>query len=206
MPGPLDLASITAAAVELLDEGGLPAVSTRKLAAKLGVSSPSLYWHVRDKAALLDLVAEAICADAFTVDPTLGWRDQLAEGLRQFRRMLLAHRDAAELLRLRPPTGPHRLRHIETTLRILSGAGFADEEAAGIARLLAAHVLNSVDDHRDPASDPRPDEERRAAMREAMAAYPNLRRVGPALVRQTGEELFELGLEIVLAGLVARAR
>ncbi|WP_232662553.1 TetR/AcrR family transcriptional regulator C-terminal domain-containing protein [Pseudonocardia sp. TRM90224] len=201
MPGPVDLASITTAAVELLDEGGLPAVSTRKLATKLGISSPSLYWHVRDKAALLDLVAEAICADAFTVDPGLGWRDQLAEGLRQFRTMLLAHRDAAELLRQRPPTGPHRLRHIETTLRILFDAGFTDDEAAGIVRLLTAHVLNSVDTR--PA--PEPDEDRRAAMREAMATYPNLRRVGPALVRQTGGELFELGLGVILDGLVARA-
>src|SRR4051812_27238527 len=105
----LDPARITEAAVALLDEAGLDGLSTRRLAARLGIASPSLYWHVRDKESLLDLVAEAICADAFTIDPALPWRDQLATGMRQFRAMLLAHRDAARLLRDRPPRGPHRL-------------------------------------------------------------------------------------------------
>lgn len=197
---PLDPGRITAAAVELLDEVGLAALSTRKLAVKLGISSPSLYWHVRDKAALLDLVAEAICADAFAIDPELGWRDQLAAGLRQFRGVLLAHRDAAELLRQRPPTGAHRLRQIEATLQILFDAGFPDEEAAGVARLLTAHVLGSV----GPTASREGAAERGAAMREAMAGYPNLLRVGPVLVGQSEEALFELGLDVVLDGLERR--
>lgn len=131
---------ITQAAVALLDEVGLAELSTRRLAAKLGVQSPTLYWHVKDKAALLDLVAEAICADAFDIDESLPWRDQLASGLRQFRALLLAHRDAAALLRERPP-GPQRLKHIDTTVRILLKAGFTPDDAAAISRLLAAHVL-----------------------------------------------------------------
>ncbi|MCP3800291.1 TetR family transcriptional regulator [Allokutzneria sp. A3M-2-11 16] len=101
--------AVTEAAVELLNEVGLAELTTRRLAAKLGVRSPTLYWHVRNKAELLDLVAEAICADAFDIDETQSWRDQLADGLRQFRELLLRHRDAAELLRERPPQEPRRL-------------------------------------------------------------------------------------------------
>ncbi|GAA2829402.1 TetR/AcrR family transcriptional regulator C-terminal domain-containing protein [Crossiella cryophila] len=150
----LDLPRITAAAVRLLDEHGLAALSTRKLAAELGVRSATLYWHVRDKDELLDLVAEAICAEAFDIDDTLPWRDQLATGLRQFRTLLRTHRDAAQLLRLRPPRGPHRLGHIETTTRILLTAGFTPTDTAAISVLLADHVLASAaeDDRRAGAA------------------------------------------------------
>lgn len=54
------------------------ASQTRRLAARLGVQSPALYWYVRDKGELLDLVADAICAPALepimalTTDASLG--------------------------------------------------------------------------------------------------------------------------------------
>jgi AcrR family transcriptional regulator len=191
----LDLTRITEAAVELLDEVGLAELSTRRLATRLGVRSPTLYWHVRDKAELLDLVAEAICADAFDIDATQPWHQQLADGLRQFRALLLRHRDAATLLRERPPTGPNRLRHIETTVRILLDAGFSTDDAAGISRLLSAHVLDSVPTR--PPGDPAP-------ILARMADYPSLCQVGPAFGRLSDTDLFELGVEIILAGLRRR--
>jgi TetR/AcrR family tetracycline transcriptional repressor len=185
---------ITHAALGLLDEAGLDDLSTRRLAARLDVQSPTLYWHVKNKAALLDLVAEAICADAFDIDPTAPWRDQLASGLRQFRALLTRHRDAAALLRARPP-GPARLTHIETTVGILLTAGFSPDDAAAISRLLAAHVLDSVP-ARAPG-DPGPVIDR-------MADYPNLARVGPAFGRLSDSDLFELGVEVILDGLEQR--
>jgi TetR/AcrR family tetracycline transcriptional repressor len=190
----LDRAQITHAAVELLDEEGLGGLSTRRLAAKLGVQSPTLYWHVRGKDELLDLVAEAICADAFSIDETAPWRDQLAAGLRQFRAILTKHRDAAELLRQRPPTGPHRLRHIELTIAILLRAGFTEDDAAGISRLLTAHVLDSV-----PTRPKQP-------WHVDLAGYPHLRTVAPAFARLDDAAVFELGCEVILDGLTYRQK
>lgn len=189
---------ITRAAVALLDEVGLAELSTRRLAARLGVRSPTLYWHVRNKDELLDLVAEAICADAFDIDASAPWRDQLAAGLRQFRALLLAHRDAAALLRQRPP-GPRRLEHVETTVRILLDAGFSPDDAAGISRLLSAHVLDSV-----PGTAPAAEPADPAPVVAAMADYPNLARVASAFARLSDTDLFELGVEIVLDGLERR--
>ncbi|GAA4536924.1 TetR/AcrR family transcriptional regulator C-terminal domain-containing protein [Amycolatopsis samaneae] len=203
--GTLDREQITEAALSLLDEVGLAGLSTRKLAARLGISSPTLYWHVRDKGQLLDLLAEAVCADAFEIDETLPWRAQLASGLRQFRALLLRHRDAAALLRERPPIGPHRLGHIETTARILRGAGFSADETAGIARLLAAHVLASVEQLPPVSENP-------VAATETIAAaidpevHPNLYGLGPAFARLSTEDLFELGIDVVLDGLEHRRR
>ncbi len=191
----LNLDVITRAAVQLLDEVGLAELSTRRLAAKLGVQSPTLYWHVKNKAQLLDLVAEALCADAFDIDATLGWRDQLASGLRQFRALLLAHRDAAALLRERPPTGPHRLAHLETTARVLLEAGFSPDDVAGISRLLSAHVLDSVPVPPTEPAEPGP---------VPAADYPNLSRVAPAFDRLSDTDLFEVGVTVVLDGLEHR--
>jgi TetR/AcrR family transcriptional regulator, tetracycline repressor protein len=134
---------ITRAALVLLDETGLAELSTRRLAAKLGVQSPTLYWHVKDKAALLDLVAEAICATPLDIDESLPWREQLNSAARQFRALLLPHRDATPLLRECPP-GPNRLAHLETTERILLTAGFTPNDATGATRLLSAHTLDSA--------------------------------------------------------------
>lgn len=51
---------IVDAGLELLIEEGLDQVSLRKVAAKLNVKAPSLYWHVSDKGDLLTLIAEGI--------------------------------------------------------------------------------------------------------------------------------------------------
>lgn len=53
---------IVAAAGALVDAEGLEAVSTRRLAAALGVSGPSLYNHFRTKDEILDAVADAVSA------------------------------------------------------------------------------------------------------------------------------------------------
>ena len=75
---------------------------TRRLAARLGVRSPTLYWHVRDKGELLDLVTEHLCADAFDIDESTPWRTQVREGMGQFRRLAVAHPYLTTLLRDRP--------------------------------------------------------------------------------------------------------
>ena len=45
---------ILEAALALLNEVGLDQFSTRRLAERLGVQQPALYWHFRNKSALLD--------------------------------------------------------------------------------------------------------------------------------------------------------
>jgi TetR/AcrR family transcriptional regulator, tetracycline repressor protein len=51
---------IVAAALAQLDEAGLDGLTLRRLAERLGIRAPTLYWHVRDKRELMDLVAGAV--------------------------------------------------------------------------------------------------------------------------------------------------
>jgi TetR/AcrR family transcriptional regulator, tetracycline repressor protein len=67
--------SIVTEAIALLNEEGLDGISLRKLASRLGVKAPSLYWHFPDKSALLAAVCEQIfnrCLDA--VPPSRSWQ------------------------------------------------------------------------------------------------------------------------------------
>ncbi|MBY6270109.1 TetR family transcriptional regulator, partial [Parageobacillus thermoglucosidasius] len=41
-------------ALQLLNESGLEGVTLRKLAKRLGVQAPALYWHFNNKAALVN--------------------------------------------------------------------------------------------------------------------------------------------------------
>jgi AcrR family transcriptional regulator len=61
----LDRERIVAEAVALLDANGLDGVTLRKLAQRLGVQAPTLYWHIPNKAALVTAIAEAILEQQF---------------------------------------------------------------------------------------------------------------------------------------------
>jgi len=54
---------IVGAALALVDAEGLAALSTRRLAAELGVSGPSLYNHFATKDALLDAVVDHVVGE-----------------------------------------------------------------------------------------------------------------------------------------------
>ena len=98
----LDRARIIGEALSLLDDEGLDGVTTRRLAARLGVQSPTLYWHLPNKAALVTALAEAILEQQFPdltpPGPEELWRDWLSALAQRLRRALLAHPDGARVL------------------------------------------------------------------------------------------------------------
>lgn len=62
----LDKGTVIAAALELLNEVGMDNLTTRKLAERLKVQQPALYWHFQNKRALLDALAEAMLTERHT--------------------------------------------------------------------------------------------------------------------------------------------
>ncbi|MFI2612628.1 TetR/AcrR family transcriptional regulator C-terminal domain-containing protein [Kitasatospora sp. NPDC018619] len=53
----LDRGQVVDTALDLLDEAGLDGLTLRAIAARLDVKAPALYWHFKDKQALLDAMA-----------------------------------------------------------------------------------------------------------------------------------------------------
>jgi TetR/AcrR family tetracycline transcriptional repressor len=99
---PLDRQRIVTEAIALLDDAGLDGVSLRKLASRLGVQAPTLYWHLRNKADLVTALAEAILEAEFAELeaplPGQGWQDWLRLLAGRLRRALLAHPDGARVV------------------------------------------------------------------------------------------------------------
>ena len=98
----LDRRRIVTEAVALLDADGLDGVTLRKLAQRLGVQAPTLYWHLPNKAALITAVAEEILGGEFPEltppEPDRPWPEWLTALAARLRRALLAHRDGARVV------------------------------------------------------------------------------------------------------------
>jgi TetR/AcrR family transcriptional regulator, tetracycline repressor protein len=118
-------------ALALLDEIGLDALTTRKIAARLNVESPTLYWHFRDKAALMSAMASAMIAKHHVLpvaeNPAL-WADWLADNARSFRGALLACRDGARLHVGSSPEGDGGDR-LRLKVGYLTKSGFMEHDA-----------------------------------------------------------------------------
>jgi TetR/AcrR family tetracycline transcriptional repressor len=119
------------AAVRLLAEVGLEGLTLRRLARDLGVSAPTLYWHVTDKRALLDHVADRLLADQWRApgpEPGQPWSEWLRERAMGQYRALVAHRDAALVLAGNRPT-EDSMPAVEVALGTLIEAGLSPIDA-----------------------------------------------------------------------------
>lgn len=139
---PLDRTAIALAALRLLDTVGLDQLSTRRLAAELGVKGPSLYWHFRNMAELRDLMADKLLSDALpSPDAFDDWRTWLAEGARGYRRAALSVRDGARILAAARPTEARRRDRFAPNVARLQAAGFDEREAWGAFLVLARYAM-----------------------------------------------------------------
>ena len=122
---------IVAAAFEVLDEHGLDGLTMRRVAGRLGVQAAALYWHVSDKADLLDEMGTSMWRTA-TV-PLFHEPDQdVARGLtnaaRSLRATMLAHRDGATVFAGRRLTDVGLIQVQERPLAVLVEAGRSLED------------------------------------------------------------------------------
>jgi len=198
---PITRNDVVRTAIEVIDDEGLAGLTLRGVAARLGVSAPTLYWHVKDKRHLLDLVAEQVLAEVpeSTRGPREGesvW-EWLAESTRVRRALLLAHRDSVQVVAGNRPTD-EALPGIERTLSALVAAGLEPPEAVRVLTALGSFLLGDALEtqaarEREPEEHPPTDLAER---------YPTL----AAAARSVGDddERFEEGLGLFLDGLRAR--
>jgi TetR/AcrR family transcriptional regulator, tetracycline repressor protein len=141
----LDPAVIVDAAWVLVEQDGVDALTTRTLAAKLGVKSPALYWHVPSMTALHSLMVERLLSESIR-NPVPGeaWTDWLHDvGMAQ-RRNFLSHRDSGRIIAIAPPTEITRNEVMPMLMAPLVAAGFAPEDAVAAAGTFASFILGWV--------------------------------------------------------------
>ena len=149
-PG-LNRDAVIQAAMEMLDTVGVEGLSMRALADRLGVKAASLYWHLRDKEQLLDMVAAAVLDQIEVPVAPPGWRPQVSAACNSLASLLGEHRATAAVV-LDSLRSVQRSRLTRDMARALQLAGLEDAEAAAFALVIAAASSAAA----APAAGPRP--------------------------------------------------
>lgn len=201
-PPPLSRPRIVRAALRLVDEKGLPAMTMRALATELEVSPMALYNHVRDKDELVDLMVDLMLGEVDTSATEGDWLTRLRALVRSYHQALAAHHQLARAYSGRVRIGPHGLSIMERAIGLLLEGGFSPPEASDAFFALFTYTAGSqLMGHIVPLRD--------SATREKAGYYPPLppeqipaiTAVSPHLdgVHRPGR--FDYGLDLLLAGL-----
>jgi AcrR family transcriptional regulator len=137
--GRLSRDRVVRAAVALADNGGLEAITMRKLGQALGVEAMSLYNHVAGKEDLLDGLVDIVFSEIELDCDGNDWKTAMRRRATSAREVLGRHRWAIGLMESRRNPGPATLQHHDAVLRCLREAGFS------IA--LAAHAYSALDSY-----------------------------------------------------------
>src|SRR5262245_62153043 len=113
--------------MDVADEGGLAAVTMRRLAEELGVEAMSLYYHVPNKDDVLDgmvdAVAQEINAAVTPLDPDPDWRRSVRRRVLTARQVLLRHRWAPGLLATRNPASMAVMQYHDGLVGLMHDGG-----------------------------------------------------------------------------------
>ncbi|MGW2867278.1 TetR/AcrR family transcriptional regulator [Kitasatospora sp. NPDC001225] len=147
---------IVAAALRLIDDEGLDALSTRRLATELSVSGPSLYNHFATKDELLDAVVDSVIGEVdlsmFGIAGAAGvvaagggsWPEALRDWARSYRAALAAHPNIVPVLAQGPGRRPNALRLADAVFGHLVESGWPRGQATRIGALMRYFVTGSA--------------------------------------------------------------
>ena len=139
------VAGIVAVAVALADAEGLAAVSMRRVAEQLGVTAMSLYTYVPSKAELLDVMVDAVCAEAVRESYAgSGWRERLSEVAKSNWELYRRHPWLLQVATNRPVLGPNVIAKYDFELRAFEGTGVSDLDTDLLLGLVLNYVVGAV--------------------------------------------------------------
>jgi len=151
----LTLSKIVEAALAIQNGEGLDAVTTRRLAQILEVTSPAMYRHVRSKEELLGHMIAVILVEAMdAMQPCSRWQDWLEEYARTYRMALLRYRDSAKMMLIAAPSERTQFELVPAVYKPLMGWGMSETNAAMAEAILASFVLGWVGYEQNPALRP----------------------------------------------------
>jgi hypothetical protein len=194
---PLSRDQVLRAAVALADEGGVGALSMRKLGQVL----------VASKGDLLDGMVDVVFSEIGLPAGDVGWKPAMRQRAISAREALARHRWAIGLMESRRSPGPATLRHHDAVLGCLRGAGFSVELTAHAYSVLDSYIYGFA---LQEASLPFDSAEETPELADEIAGqlpageYPHLTELAVVHVLQPGYRYgdeFEIGLDLILDGL-----
>ena len=141
----LDHERIVDAAWGVVEEEGLAGLSSRRLAARLGVSSPALYHHISGINELYGMMIERLLRLAREQTPDgADWQAWMRELARNHCRVLLEHRDSGRIASLAEPTSRMRSEIVPDFSERLAKAGIPRQQALAATGALGSFILGYV--------------------------------------------------------------
>ena len=137
---------VVEAALRVMDEEGLDAVTMRRIAREVGVEAMSLYHYVRDKEDLLDGICTRVMQDFRFPDEDRPWIEVARDGAREWRRVLRDHPNVMAVWaeRQRPMTDLEGLMPMEFALRVIGRAGINAREGVQVFNVLGGYIMGVV--------------------------------------------------------------
>src|SRR5574344_2345422 len=175
-------------ALELLNDVGMEGLTTRRLAERLGVQQPALYWHFKNKRALLDALAEAMLTINHTHSTPRDdddWRSFLKGNACSFRRALLAYRDGARIHAGTRPAAP-QMEKADAQLRFLCDAGFSAGDATYALMAISYFTVGAVLEQQASEADAEERGEDQLTTSASVTVTPSSLRALPTMARTLG--------------------
>ena len=207
---PLDRAIILGQAFAILNEMGLEGLTLRRLAARLGVQAPAIYWHFKNKQELLDEMGTQVFRQALDEAPVFNaeqtWVDWAKSYCTGLRRTLLRYREGAKMFSGTYLTDATLYAPMDASLRKLTTAGFTLHQAVVGLGVLYSYVVGFVIEEQavKPIPDQsKPDPRYNLAHRDQRIdkeKYPLAHAAGPVMFADQNTRFLE-GVELIIQGM-----
>lgn len=205
---PLSEERVLEAAMRVIDADGVDALSMRRLGAELGVNPMAAYHYVPSKAALYDLVLDAVMGgvDMSRIDRAAPLEEQLKQGARAYRDAILKHPRAIPVLAGRSLRSAASLRPIESFLGVLLEAGLTPSESIAAVDAVAQYILGGAMGYYHHYVDSEIGGEQREFEELSPEEFPNMTRTLAEATYAGFEPEFEFGLDAIVRGLLSGPR
>jgi AcrR family transcriptional regulator len=197
---------IAAAALGIVDEAGLSALSMRSLAGALGTGPMTVYNYVPGKEGLEELVVAAVVAEVRVPEPTDDWQRDAYAIADAMWRGIRAHPAAIPLVLTRRTLSATGFAAADALIAALARAGLSDRDRLAAFHGVLGFVVGAA--HAELAGPfTRGRDAADAAARigsVAAGTYPHIEALSAVAMNTTAEEDFERGLRMLLDGIATR--
>ena len=209
------------AAVRVADEGGIAALTMRRLAEELGVEAMSLYHHVADKDEVLAGMVDVVVSEISTREPETGtlpggaggnWKTAVRHTILAAREVLLGHPWAPSVIESRTTMSPTVMRYYDSLIRLLREGGLSVSLVHHAMHALGSRALGFTQELFAPDNDDNPGLDVAAIIRGDLAdEYPYMTEIAVIETAKHDKDStlgwcddqieFEFGLDLLLDGL-----
>jgi AcrR family transcriptional regulator len=206
---PLSKERVLGAAVALADEGGVDALSMRRLAQELGVVPMALYKHVANKDEMLDGMIDMVVGE---IDPPLSgtdWKTAVRQRVLSARSALLRHPWASQVIESRTDPTPAVLKYMDSMVGMFRAGGFSIDLTHHAMHAMGSRLLGFSQELFDDTADAGPEMDP-VMLQEMAKGYPHITEMVMAITHDDESVVgtgcddqfeFEFALDLMLDGL-----